>query len=245
MLLRVPATGRIAVKVAGTRGGSTLLAHGYAAGVPDNQQVVLEPREGTHLLGASDVEELATGRLRLVPSADAVAVGDHLQLRGPDGLPYTLQVTGTAATSAGGQEVSIAPATLAEAFADARLHYGTPDPGSPRRVVKRVPGGRVRRVRRVAGSGGTGPARRAARPPAFSLDFSGDPYLDVNLGAGTVDFSLRGAITASAEWTGSQSFSCTYASTLAQIPMGTLPLALKLGPSTRPPRSTPPVRMRR
>ncbi len=230
LLLRVPATGRIAVKVTGTRAGSTLLAHGYAAGVPDNQQVVLEPREGTHLLGASDVEELATDRLRLVPSADAVAVGDHLQLRGPDGLPYTLQVTGTAATSAGGQEVSIAPATLAEAFADARLHYGTPDPGSPRRVVKRVPAAASAASGASLGAG-SWTCSTGGSAPAFSLDFSGDPYLDVNLGAGTVDFSLRGAITASAEWTGSQSFSCTYASTLAQIPMGTLPLALKLGPS--------------
>ncbi len=67
--------------------------------------------------------------------------------------------------------------------------------------------------------------------PSLALDFSGSPYLDVNVSAGTVDFSLKGALSATLGWQGSVGGSCQYSGTLAQIPVGALPVALTLSPS--------------
>jgi hypothetical protein len=230
LLVPLRGDGRIGVRVTDTRADSTLLAH--AAGVvPAGQQVLLEPREGTHLVPASGLESFDLPTLVLGHTQGPVAVDDILQLRGPDGLPYTLRVTSVSPLTGGRQSVTVGSATLSEAFADLKLTHGTPQQPDPvARDARRVPG-----TRSLASAlplpGGEWECSPDVPLPSFALDFSGTPYLDVNVSAGTVDFSLKGAVGATMAWQGEVAGSCQYSGTLAQIPVGALPVALTLTPS--------------
>ena len=227
LLLPVPGNGKIAVRISDVRGDATLLAH--AAGVvPVGQQVLLEPREGTHLIPSAGLESFDLPNVVLAATEDPVAVDDHLQVRGPDGLPYTLRVTTVTPLADGGQSVTVDAATLPDAFADLRLTYGRPQQPDVEPTPRRVSGAPPL----AAGlPGGEWECSPEVALPSFALDFSGSPYLDVNLSAGTVDFSLKGAVAATLGWQGSVGGSCQYSGTLAQIPVGALPVALTLSPS--------------
>lgn len=230
LLVPLRGDGRIGVRVTDTRADSTLLAH--AAGVvPAGQQVLLEPREGTHLVPASALESFDLPTVGLAATQDPVAIDDILQLRGPDGLPYTLRVESVSSLTGGRQSVTVGPATLTEAFADLRLTHGTPQQPDPARGARRTSAG-PGSPSLVAGlPGGEWECSPDVALPGLALDFEGSPYLDVNVSAGTVDFSLKGAVGATLGWQGSVGGSCTYTGTLAQLPVGALPVALTLSPT--------------
>lgn len=227
VLLPLRGNGKIGIRVTGTRAAATLLAH--AAGVvPGGQQVVLEPRQGTHLVPPAGLASFDLPTLVLDSTQDSVAVGDHLQVRGPDGLPYTLRVTTVTPHADGSQSVTVDAATLTDAFADLRLTYGRPQQPDPQLSARRV----SRAPSLAAGlPGGEWECSPGVAMPSLALDFSGSPYLDVNVSAGTVDFSLKGAVGATLGWQGSVGGSCQYSGTLAQFPVGALPVALTLSPS--------------
>ncbi len=232
VLVPVPPGAKIAVRVTGTTADSRLVAHGFDLDRA-NQQLVLEPRVGTHLLGWGDVESLRGTTLVLARTADPVAAGNHLQVRGSDGLPYTLEAVTTGSAGSGRQTVEVTPATLSEAFADIRLTYGTATGPPATEAHPKRQAGRAAVNSALGASLGLGnwSCSAGGSAPAFDLTFSGDPYLDVNLSAGTFDFSIKGQLTSTAEWSGSQVVSCSYERQFAQIPLGTTPVAIKLGPT--------------
>ena len=229
LLLPVPRGQKVAMRVTGTKVRTSLVAHGFDLDRA-KQELVLAPRVGTHLLGWGDVESFLGSQLVLARTSDPVAPGDHLQVRGNDGLPYTLRAVTTGSAGSGRQSVEVEPATLSDAFADFRFSYGSKTGPTPRLAASARSAGLGGSLGASLGLGNWS-CSGGGSAPAFDIDFTGDPYLDVNLKAGTFDFSLKGQLVTTTEWSGSNTVSCSYEGEFAQIPLGTSPVAIKLGPT--------------
>ncbi|MFC5176051.1 hypothetical protein [Nocardioides taihuensis] len=228
LLLPVPRSGTAAIQVSGTRGRTRVLANGFDT-VAGNQKVTLRPRTGTSLLGASDVASYDGTTLALTATADPLTGGGHVLLRDDTGMPRVLSVTEVSGTP-GAQTALVEDATLRDAFADARISYrGHLGPSDGSRPGSAARGGGAVALSLALGNWS---CSVGGSTPAFSASYSGNANLDVNLSAGTVDFSLKGSLTTGVDLAADQAVSCTYENTgLLQVPLGATPLVVKLGPT--------------
>ncbi len=232
LLLPVPTGGRASIRVARTTGTTNVIANGYDSSL-GGQKLSLVPREGTHLLGAADIESLTGSQLVLGATADKVAPGDFVMARAGD-LTYVLQATGATPLSGDRQQVETVQGTLGAAFADfkAAYHGAVLSTGSPKVAApvnaRSVSGGSAG----ISLGGGNWSCGASGGVPSFSAGFSGDANFDVDLAGGTVDLSVKGSLTSSLTLTGSEQLSCSYDfPALTQVPLGTTGLVFKASPT--------------
>jgi hypothetical protein len=228
----VPTGKKLTVRVSGTRRSATVVATGYVSRLGD-QVLSFAPYPGTRILGAGDVlAERTDATIDLAPSADAVAVGDVVMVRTRDGAPYVAHVTSVVTAAGGIRTLSLETATLQDAFADYRASYHGPLEGAQPVTTATSPRG-VREARAALRSGDWHCNEEVdATPISIEPSFSGDGNLDVNLGARSLDLSLKGRVSLTVTFAAQASVSCMCTSDLPiSVPMGATGLAARMGTS--------------
>jgi hypothetical protein len=232
-LIPVPTGRKITVRVTGTRKTSTVVATGYVSRLGD-QTLSFAPLPRTRILGPGDVlAERSDATIDLGRTADAVSVGDILMVRTRAGAPYVARALSVVTSPSGIRTLSLETATLEDAFADYRATYDGPvDQATQNVASETLPRGL--RAARAALRGGDWECSGEATATPISIEpsFTGNAHLDVDLGARSVDLSLRGRVSVTVTFATEASVSCTYSSDLpVSVPLGTTGLAAKLGTS--------------
>ena len=219
---------------------------------PAGQSVSYTPRSSTTVVSPAQVVSFVTttNAASVVLSATATrpSPGGVLILRPPNGVGVAMARIAAVASLSGGRvgvTLSSAPVSLADAYAEFKARYHGPVSNGPVQTVPAVAGA----LR--ANPKATAPDIAAASPAVskvptdglscsvgftpsdvvtMSTTYDGDANFDLDLGARTLDFSLRGGVTVTVTLRTAATVSCTLEPKFRlRIPLGTTPLALYLG----------------
>ncbi|MDQ3995190.1 MAG: hypothetical protein M3265_10390 [Actinomycetota bacterium] len=239
LMLPVPAGRRASIMVTGTSLSSSVLTHAWNSNL-GNQSVTLVPRQGTVLLGDSDVVSFDGDQFVLTATADKLAAGNHVIVRDA-GLSLVLRVESVTGLTGGRQQVAVTKATLRDALADLDASYishvePTTSASRARSAAAAAPGSTTTPL-----GGGGWDCGEANGHPGFDMSFTGSKNFDIDLAGGTIDFSVKGSLTSTWTLEGEVALYCTYSfPALVQVPIGAIPgVVFKIKPVAKASLSPP------